>query len=137
MKRLAIVLATLFGLAVAYVLAHWALIEVGREVIVLRTQQDDGTWYESRLWIVDDGPVSWLHGGGTSPWIHNLKARPIVEVERGGETRRFRAQAVPGPHPRIHEIMRAKYGVADVWVRFVGPDNESTTPVRLEPLEGH
>jgi hypothetical protein len=33
------------------------------------------------------------------------------------------------------ELLRAKYGVADRWVRFVGPDDESTTPVRLELLD--
>jgi len=133
-KRFAMVLAAIAGLCLGYLLAHWALIEVGREVIVLRTQEADGGWLESRLWIVDDGAVSWLHGGD-SRWMGNLKARPIGEIERGGETHRFRAQPVPGPHPRLHELLRAKYGIADRWVRFVGPDSESTTPVRLDRLE--
>lgn len=134
MKRFVIVLAAIVGLCVAYLLAHWALIEIGREVIVLRTQEADGEWLESRLWIVDDGAVSWLHGAD-SRWMHNLEARPIVEIDRGGEIHRYRAQPVPGPHPRVHELLRAKYGVADRWVRFIGPDNESTRPVRLELLE--
>ncbi len=134
MRRIAIVVAAVFGLCAAYVAAHWALIEVGREVIVLRTENPGGGWLETRLWIVDDGSVSWLHGGD-SAWMRNLRARPIVEIERAGETHRYRADAVPGPHPKLHELLRAKYGVADRWVRFVGPDNESTTPVRLERLE--
>jgi hypothetical protein len=134
MKRFAIVLAVLFGLCVAYVLAHWALIEIGREVIVLRTQEADGWGLESRLWIVDDGAVSWLHGGD-SRWMHNLRARPTVVIERAGEARRYRAEPVPGPHPRLHELLRAKYGIADRWVRIIGPDDESTTAVRLHPLE--
>jgi hypothetical protein len=67
--------------------------------------------------------------------MRNLRARPIVEIERDGETQRYRAYAAPGPHPRLHELLRAKYGIADRWVRFVGPDNDSTTPVRLERLE--
>lgn len=134
MKRIAIVLGVTFGLCVAYVLAHYALIEFGREVIVLRTENLDGGWLEIRLWIVDDGAFSWLHGGD-SAWMRNLKARPIVEIERGGETHRYRAEAVPGPHPKLHELLRAKYGVADRWVRFIGPDKESTTPVRLERLD--
>ena len=131
MRRLIVAFAAIVGVCAAYVLAHWALIEIGNEVIVLRTEERDGGWLETRLWIVDDGGVSWLHGGD-SRWMRNLKARPIVEVVRGGETHRYRATPVPGPHPRIHELLRAKYGVADWWVRFVGPDNESTTPVRLE-----
>ncbi len=134
MKRTAIVLATVLGLCVAYVIAHWALIEFGREVIVLRTEKPDGGWLESRLWIVDEGAVSWLHGGD-SGWMHNLRARPIVEIERAGEVHRYRATANPGPHPTVHDLLRAKYGIADRWVRFVGPDNESTTAVRLERIE--
>jgi hypothetical protein len=133
MRRLAIVLATVLGACALYVVAHWALIEVGREVIVLRTRNPDGGWLETHLWIVDDGGFSWLHGAN-SRWMRNLRERPIVEVERGGETRRYRAQPVPGPHPRIHERLREKYGIADWWVRTVGPDDENTAPVRLEPV---
>jgi hypothetical protein len=134
MKRFALVLAVVVALFASYVFAHWALIELGREVIVLRTQGADGGWLESRLWIVDDGSVSWLHGAN-SRWMRNLKARPIVEIHRAGETRRYHAQPVTGPHKRLHELLREKYGVADRWVRFIGPDDESTTAVRLDPLE--
>lgn len=135
MRRAAIVLAAVLGLCVAYVLAHWALIELGREVVVLRTENADGSRLESRLWVVDDGSHAWLHGAD-SAWMRNLKARPEVEVERGGATGRYRAVPVPGPHPEIHALLRGKYGLADRWVRFVAPDDESTMPVRLEPLDG-
>ena len=124
----------ILGLGLASVLAHWALIEVGREVIVLRTQNVDGSWLETRLWIVDEGDASWLHGDSRSRWERNLEVRPVVEVTRAGETHRYRATPVPGPHPKLHELLRAKYGVADVWVRFVGADRESTIPVRLERI---
>jgi hypothetical protein len=134
MRRAAILLAAALGLCVAYVAAHWALIEIGREVIVLRTENPDGGWLETRLWIVDDGDYSWLHGGN-SAWMSNLRARPIVEIERDGETHRYRADAVPGPHPKLDALLRAKYGAADRWVRFVGPDGETTTGVRLELLD--
>ena len=134
MKRFVIVPAAIIVLCAAYVSAHWALIEVGKEVIVLRTQEPDGGWLDTRLWIVDDGDVSWLHGAD-SRWMHNLEARSIVEVMRAGETHRYRAQSVPGPHPRVHELLREKYGVADRWVRFVGPDDESVRPVRLVRLD--
>jgi F420H(2)-dependent quinone reductase len=132
MRRFVVAFAAIVGLCVVYAIAHWALIETGNEVIVLRTEEADGGWLETRLWIVDDGGVSWLHGDGESRWMRNLKARPIVEITRSEETRRYRATPVPGPHPRLHELLRAKYGVADRWVRFVGRDKESTTPVRLE-----
>ena len=104
-RRMVIALAALAVLGVGSVLAHWALIETGREVIVLRTEEPDGAWLESRLWIVDDGAVSWLHGAD-SRWMRNLGTRPIVEVVRSGETIPYRATPVPGPHPRVHELLR-------------------------------
>lgn len=134
MRRAGRALLVLAALALAYPLLHWALIEAGREVIVLRTEGDDGRWLETRLWIVDDGGASWLHGDRGAAWVRNLEARPVVEVVRAGRSQRFGAAAVPGPHPRLHALLRAKYGIADVWVRFVGADRETTTPVRLELL---
>jgi len=134
MRRAAILLAAALGLCVAYVVAHWALIELGFYINVLRTENPDGGWLETRLWIVDDGDDSWLHGGD-SAWMRNLRARPTVEIERDGETHRYRADPVPGPHPKLDALLRAKYGAADRWVRFVGPDDETTTGVRLELLD--
>jgi hypothetical protein len=134
MKGMAIALAVVLGLCVAYVLAHWALIEVGREVIVLRTEDPDGQWRETRLWIVDEGGLPYLHGS-TSDWMRNLRERPVVEVERAGETHRYRAVVVAGPHPVIDQRLREKYGFADRWVRFVMPDDENASPVRLELLD--
>ncbi|HEY8493708.1 MAG TPA: hypothetical protein VIN04_07410 [Myxococcota bacterium] len=133
MRRLLITLGVLGGLAAAYLVAHWALIEVGREVVVLRTQEPGGGWLETRLWVVDDEGVPTLHGAD-SGWMRNLKERPVVEMTRGGVTHRYRAVPVPGPHPRVHELLRAKYGIADRWVRFVAPDDEHAMPVRLERL---
>jgi hypothetical protein len=134
MKRIALALAVLVALCATYVLAHWALIEVGREVIVLRTENADGTWHTSRLWIVDGEGASWLHGAD-SAWMHNLEARPTVEVTRGGAMHRYRAQSIPGPHPEIDALLRDKYGVADRWVRFVMPDDERVRVVRLERID--
>jgi hypothetical protein len=134
MKWFLVACALVLAIPLAYLLAHWALIETGREVIVLRTQNADGSWLETRLWIVDDADVAWLHGDARSSWEQNLAARPVVEVKRAGEMHRYRATQVPGPHPKLHELLRAKYGIADRWVRFVGGDRESTTPVRLDRL---
>lgn len=134
MRRLGIALACVAVLGMAYVLAHWALIEIGREVVVLRTQDAAGGWYETRLWIVDDGGYAWLHGGD-SRWMRNLRERPVVELERAGKTLRYRAHARPGPHERIDQALRVKYGLADRWVRLVAPDGHTTMAVRLEPLD--
>jgi hypothetical protein len=122
------------SLPILYLIAHWALIEVGNEVVVLRTEEPDGSWYESRLWIVDDSGYAWLHGDRRSRWMRNLESRSTVKIARGGETARYRATQIPGPHLGIHEKLREKYGLADRWVRLTGPDKETTAPVRLERL---
>ena len=113
--------------------AHFALIELSGEVVVLRTQTNMGKWKDTRLWIVDDGERAWLHGAD-SDWMRNLRANPGVDVIRGGKRYRFTATPVPGPHPRVHELLREKYGIADAWVRLIGPDGPDTVAVRLERL---
>jgi hypothetical protein len=131
-RKIALGAVTLVILAAAVVLGHLALIEVGREVVTLRTQRTDGSWHETRLWVVDDDGAAWLHSAGAD-WAKRFEGDPIVELERAGETRRYRAHAVPGRHPRIDELLREKYGVADRWVRFLAPDNDQVLAVRLDP----
>lgn len=133
MRSLGKGVALLAAAAVLLVLGHLAVIEVGREVATLRTQRPDGSWQETRLWLVDDAGAAWLHSAGRE-WAARFAGDPVVEVERNGETRRYRAHAVPGPHPRIHQLLREKYGVADRWVRLLAPDDETVLPVRLDPL---
>ena len=135
MRSLLIGTAVLVGGAVLLVLAHLAFIEMGHEVITLRTQRPDGSWQQTRLWIVDDGASSWLHSGGAA-WKRRFDGDPIVELERGHRTLRYRAHAVPGPHPNVDRLLREKYGLADRWVRFISPDNEDTVAVRLDPYQG-
>jgi hypothetical protein len=128
--RAVVVLGAVAGLAA---LAHLALIEVGREVVTLRTQRADGSWQATRLWIVDLGGSAWLHSAGDD-WRARFEGDPVVEVERAGEVRRYRAHPVPGPHPELDRRLRAKYGIADRWVRFLAPCDASVLPVRLDPL---
>ncbi len=122
----------LLAIGFLVVFGHFAVIEIGREVVTVRTQRSNGSWRAIRLWAVDDAGSLWLHSAGDD-WLPRF-ANPIVEVERAGVTRRYRATPVPGPHRHLHELLRAKYGNADRWVRFVGPDDETVCPVRLDPL---
>jgi len=138
MKRVIVAAAILLGLCVAYALAHLALIEVGREVVILYKWTPGGTLHKTRLWIVDDGRYSWLHHGyPDSPWIRHLETDPIVTIERGGRTRQYRATPDPESHQRVHKLLREEYGIADWWVRFVtgGTERCPAMPVRLEPVE--
>ena len=132
MKRLLRGIAIVILLATLVVVGHLAFIEIGREVVTLRTPRPDGTWQETRLWIVDDGGSAWLHSAGAE-WAQRFAENPIVEVKRGGATLRYSAHAVPGPHPRVDQLLREKYGLADRWVRFIAPDDATTLAVRLDP----
>jgi hypothetical protein len=126
------------GLVVVYAVAHLALIELGREVVVLDKWTPAGTTRPTRLWIVDDGAIAWLHHGySDSAWIGRLERDPVVTIERAGSTRRYRATPDPSSHDRVHQLLRQKYGVADWWVRFVTGSREHcpALPVRLEPIE--
>jgi hypothetical protein len=139
MKRVIVAAAIVLGLCVAYAAAHLALIEVGREVVVLHKWTADGTEHNTRLWIVDEGRYSWLHHGyADSEWIRRLATDPIVTIERDGRTRQYRAIPDPESHQRVHELLRQKYGIADWWVRFVtgGTEHCPAVPVRLELVEG-
>ena len=133
MRRLLVGIAILLGVAVCVVAGHLAFIEIGRDVVTLRTPRPDGSWQETRLWIVEDGATPWLHSAGAD-WAKRFEGDPVVEIDRDGTVTRYRAHPVPGPHPRIHELLRAKYGLADRWVRFIGPDGPDVLPVRLDPL---
>ena len=70
MRRLGFFVALVFAASVAYGLAHLALIEIGREVIVLRTRTSDGDWRDTRLWVIDDGGFEWVNGGGVPRAIY-------------------------------------------------------------------
>jgi len=131
--RLLVAISAVLVAGALVVAAHMALIEIGREVVTLRTPLPKGGWQETRLWVVDDGGSAWLHSAGDA-WAKRFEGDPVVELVRGGSTRRYRASVIPGPHPRIDALLREKYGVADRWVRFIAPDSEKTLVVRLDPL---
>jgi hypothetical protein len=74
-----------------------------------------------------------------------MDAHPIVEIVRGGKILRYRARPDPDAHAKVHQLLREKYGLADMWVRFLaGTDTRSglltsgekckTVPIRLEPI---
>ena len=132
------------GVCVAFVLAHLALIEVGREVVVVYEPTPTGGVRKARLWIVDQGPYSWIHPGSANArwWVQHMDANPIVEIYRHGQTQRYRATPDPNADPKVHQLLREKYGIADMWVRFLtGSDTRAglingkkcaTVPIRLE-----
>ncbi len=144
-RKILIALATIACVIGALVGAQFALIEIGREVVVVHEPTPSGALHRARLWIVDDDGVSWIHPGNANAqwWVAHMSEHSTVEVERRGETRTYRASADPAADPKVHRLMRMKYGIADRWVRYLtGSDLEpglltgkkcTTEPIRLEP----
>jgi hypothetical protein len=146
MKKIGIAVGILLGIPLTYVVVHLALIEVGQEIVVLHKWKGEGEMSRSRLWIVGDGEREWLHHGyANSPWIRRLEVDPIVEIDRDGDTHRYRAFPDPEAEAKVHRLLREQYGVADVLVRFWwGTDTEKglasgetckAVPMRLEAIE--
>lgn len=87
MRRLLRASAIVVVGALLLVLGHLAFIEIGREVVTLRTQRPDGTWHTTRLWVVEDAGSLWLRSGGAG-WTERFEGDPVVEIERGGDVLR-------------------------------------------------
>jgi hypothetical protein len=145
MNKLLIIAAVIVTLPLTYAGVHLALIEVGQEIIILHKWQPEPPPTRARLWIVDDGDHTWLHHGyPDSPWIRHLEVDPTLEIERDETLRSYRGTPDPAADPKVHKLLREKYGFADRLVRFwAGSATEAglltgTTctalPVRLEPL---
>lgn len=132
MPKVLVGFAIFLGLPVVLVGTHFLLIEVGREVVTLRTRADGGEWNETRLWVVDYDGDAWLHSTGPA-WEQRFAEDPEVELVRGGETRHYLAEPDREPHAAIDQALRRKYGIADRWVRFIAPCDEAVLPFRLRP----
>lgn len=142
MKRLAIVLLVIVSVCVVYAAIHFAMIDVGKDIVVLHKKTGDGAASMTRLWIVDAPQHSWLHHGWSdAPWIQHLQDEPIVTIDRSGVEQQYLASLDPGSDHEVHRLLREKYGAADRLVRFWwGTDTETglltgetckTIPIRL------
>lgn len=125
------ILTVAIALVIAAFAVHFAVIEIGREVVTLRTASRDGTWKKTRLWVVDYEGDPWLHSAGKK-WEARFASKTRVELVRGGSTGEYTATPDRSKHAEIDAALRKKYGLADRWVRFLAPCNDSVLPVRLE-----
>jgi hypothetical protein len=104
---------------------------VGREMVSVRTEGADGNWQQRTIWVVDYDGDPWLHSAGEA-W--QFEVNPYVEMTRGGSTERYRALPDRRAHAAVDEALRRKYGLADRWVRFLAPCDDSVLPVRLRKV---
>lgn len=124
-------LAGLVGLLVGLI---YAASELGGEVVTLHRPGADNTFSPVRIWVVDTESGSWIeHGSGDADWITRLADNPHIRLERAGIISEYLATPEPDAHDQYHALRREKYGVADQLIGFLGGDNCTGTPVRLQP----
>jgi hypothetical protein len=121
--------------ALLFVAATWWALESG-EVALLRTRAADGALRETRVWVADEGGVAWIEAATPErAWYARVTRDPLVELVRRGSAAAYRATPLAGPegHALIRRLLRAKYGVRDVWVGLL-QDTTGSIAVRLTPV---
>jgi hypothetical protein len=107
------------------------------EVARLRTFDDSGSPYDTKMWVVDlDGRAYVRVGRAGRGWGERLKAHPQVELIRESGTVPCTASLVTDEtaRRRIDEAFAAKYGWVDWWYGVVLRSNAET--VQLDPRPG-
>jgi hypothetical protein len=119
----------------AIVLATWLAGEQ-TEVVRLRTVDEMGKEWTTKLWVVDLADVTWVRvANPTRAWYLRLLANPRVQLERGGSSQT--RLALPDPSPETVRTVDAafaeKYGLVDSWYGLLTRRN--AVPVRLVPAD--
>ena len=121
------------GLVVAFVAVTLIALE-GREVVVVRTRDANGTEHATRTWIADADGAAWIEAANPErPFLHDLEREPTLVLDRHGVPLDCRARIAPNPdgHARIRQLLADKYGWADCWIAMVA-DTERSLAVRLD-----
>lgn len=104
------------------------------EVAVLRTHDDAGQAYETKMWVVDvDGRAFVRIGRPGRGWGERARAHPDVELIRGDVTTPCTVAVVDDPEliRRIDDAFAAKYGWVDWWYGVVVRSH--AIALRLDP----
>ncbi len=113
----------------------WALESSG--VAVIQTRSADGTPRTTRVWYVQPDGELWLEAGRPdSPWLLDLLRDPWVRFSSDGGTELYDAEPREGleAHVRIRNLLRAKYGVRDIWINLLA-DTSNSVAVLLRPTD--
>ncbi len=126
-------LTTIAVIGVAAGAITWWALE-GSEVVVIHTVSAEGSPRATRVWIADEGTVSWIEAATPErPFYQDILTHPRVELDRNGQRSHYVAEAIPNPdgHHRIRQLLRAKYGLADYWIGLL-QDTSRSQAMRLQ-----
>ncbi len=129
MKIVLTLVGALLALVVLIFVTQIVASETG-EVVVLTSQGAEGP-EQTRLWVVDLDGLQYLRASPDSGWYQRLVAAPEAQLERNGETRRYRAQARLDVADEVNGLMRGKYGWRDVYIDLLLGGRGDAVPVAL------
>ncbi len=114
----------------------WQNLSLGaRETVVLHIQDSTHRDLFATLWVVDEGPFTWLRAEKrTRRWLDPLRENPNVRLYRDGRTLEYVAHFYDDPDSRslVNARFRAKYGLADEARGLLG--GRDSIPIRLDRL---
>jgi hypothetical protein len=132
MSRGRIALATL-GVLIALAFATFLAGE-RTEVVMLRTRDDVGAAFETKMWVVDYEGAPWVRVANPERhWYRRLLAHPNVELVRGERAAPYVAHPDDALATRlaVDAAFAAKYGFTDTW--YGALLRRAAVPVRLDP----
>ena len=131
MKTALKVVGALVGVFVALVIITGTSL-VG-EVVTLHTQDTEGVWQTTPLWIVDAQDGAYLRAGQpSSGWVTRFRSNSLAKLERGDETRPVRLVETPDAVPAVNMMMSAKYGWANDFVGLMSGDRSKSLALKVE-----
>jgi hypothetical protein len=105
---------------------------------VLRTTNDKGAVYETRLAVFEDkdGAIWVQSGHHFRGWYHRLKRDPVVEFVLDGVVTEYRAVPLETPEAKEHVrgLIRDRVGGVGFWAIRTFLLFAEIKPVRLDPL---
>jgi hypothetical protein len=107
----------------------------GREGI-LRTFDQSGSVFETRLHVFDDHGTLWIQSGHHfRGWYYRLLRNPEVELVRSGEVHAYHAVALDTPEAKAHleQIIRQHAGTLRFYALRTLLLFADVKPVRLDP----
>ena len=125
---------TLLALALGFAVITLIALE-GKEVVVVRTHNEDGGWRETRTWIAENEGAAIIEVANPErPFYLDIQRNPQIELRRAGRIEPHRAIVMKQPdgHTLIRRLLRERYGWADVWIGLIA-DTTQSLALRLEP----